>query len=682
MYLIEGPHREGVKTELSSLDIHVIVRELRDQLVGSYVDKAYQPSYDEIILTITGGGHPRRRLLVHIGRFLCISSREREMPQRPTPFAMLLRKHLAKARIVGVEQLGFDRIVVLHLQGRGAGYRLVCELFRNGTVILVKGDEIVRPVTSKAWGSRDVKAGRVFKPPPARANPLEMDFDAFSREVRASDRDVVRTLAARLGLGGEYAEGLLALSKEHGDRAAAELTEEDMGLLFETMRNMIVTVEEDPRPHILRRDGEAFSVLPIELPEVAGDVMEPHPSFNLAVETYFSEVLARLEAEEVSTEFMGPVEKLRHQADQQRRAAGAYDAEIEVNKRKGDLIWANAQHCEAVLRDLLEAKDALGWQEVERRVDGSGLVEEIDTYDGHVTVPLSDGESEPVGVKLRFNLTVPENAEYYYTRSKRAREKAAGAQEALEDTLERLARAEEAAARASEEGAEMVKEAGRPGRPKARKAHHWFHRFRWTIASDGAIIVAGRDASSNERVVRKYLKERDRYCHADFHGAPSVVVKDPGDGVSDAALVEGCAMAAVYSRAWSAGRASADAYWVTPEQVSKTAESGEYVPKGGFVIRGRRNYVKDIEMRVAIGWGEHEGETMVMGGPVASVSARASAWIELVPSNDRKEKVAKDVARRLGAQVDDVMPFMPPGGCKVARTHGVSEEQAAGPGAP
>ncbi|NOQ54659.1 MAG: DUF814 domain-containing protein [Thermoplasmata archaeon] len=663
-----------MKKDLSSLDIHVLVGEMRDQLVGSYIDKAYQPSYDEILLTITGGGHPRRKLLIHIGRFFCFTAKDKEMPQKPSAFAMLLRKHLAKARIVGMEQLGFDRVMVIHLHGRGEEYRLVCEMFRNGTVILVHGDEIVRPVTSKAWGTREVKAGHIFKPPPTRGNPMEMDFQEFAEVIRGSNRDLVRTLAARLGLGGEYSEGLLAISKEDPSRAASDLSDEELGLLFENMRAMFVTAEKDPRPHILRRDGEVHSVLPIELPEVAGDVLEPLETFNEAVDTYFAEALAKVEAAEVSEEYMGPVERLRHQAEQQRRAADAYEAEIEVNRRRGDLIWANSQHCEAVLRDLLEAKDALGWPEVERRVADTDLVTRIDTHDGYVIVPLSDGGSEPEGVKLRFNLKVSENAEFFYTKSKRGREKSAGAQEALDETLERLAMAEEAAEKAREEGVAMVEEAGRPGKPKARKKHHWFERFRWTLSSDGALIVGGKDASSNERVVRKYLKDRDRYCHADFHGAPSVVIKDPGEGVPEHTLKEGCAMAAIYSRAWSAGRASADAYWVTPEQVSKTPQSGEFVPKGGFIIRGRRNYIKDIEMRIAIGWVEHEGERLVMGGPLASVSARSDSWLELVPSKDKKETVAKEVARRLGAVLDDIMPVMPPGGCRIVASHGLREE--------
>ena len=662
-----------MKTNLSSLDIHVIVRELREALVGAFIDKAYQPSYDEVLLTITGGGQAKRKLLVHIGRFMCLTTRDREMPQSPSPFAMLLRKHLTNARIMGLEQMGFDRIVVIHLHAKGAEYRLVCELFRNGTVILVKGDEIVRPVTSKHWGSREVKAGHVFKPPATQADPLTMEFAEFVERVRASESDIVRTLATRLGLGGEYAEGLLAASNEDLGRAASEMSEEELGNLFENMKAMFERAEREPTPHIIRRGDEVQTVLPVVLTEVPEDVTEPYTTFTEAVDAYFAEGLAEAEAEDFSGEYMGHVNKLQHQAEQQRHAAESYEAEISVNQHRGDLIYANFQHCKAVLGDLLEAKEALGWKEVERRVAETDLVGEINTYDGYVVVPLTAGEGEPEAVKLRFNLTVPQNAEFYYTRSKRAREKSAGAIEALRETEERLATAEEAAQRAKEEGVAMVEEAVAGRVRKKRTRRHWFERYRWTIATDGTLIVGGKDASTNERVVKKYLKDRDRYCHADFHGAPSVVVKDPGEGVSEEAVEEGCAVTAVYSKAWSSGRASADAYWVLPEQVSKTPQTGEFVPKGGFIIRGRRNYVKDIQMRAAIGLVDHDGETLVMGGPLGPVSARANAWVELVPSKDKKEIAAKQVASLLGVELDEVVAVMPPGGCKVEATHGLPE---------
>jgi predicted ribosome quality control (RQC) complex YloA/Tae2 family protein len=501
-----------------------------------------------------------------------------------------------------------------------------------------------------------------------------MDFPDFAGTVRASDSDLVRTLATRVGLGGEYAEGLLAMAREDPSKAAVDMTDEELGLLFETMGSMFHRALTDPTPHVVRRDDEVQTVLPITLSEEAGDVTEPHETFNEAVDAYFAEGLAEAEAEDFSGEFTGHVNKLRHQAEQQRHAAESYEADISTNIRRGDLIYANFKHCEAVLRDLLEAKEALGWTEVERRVAETDIVSEINTHDGFVAVPLTVGDGEePMDVRLRFNLTVPENAEFYYTRAKRAREKSAGALEALEETEERLARAEEEARRAEEEGVAMVEEAI-AGRVRVKRTkRHWFERYRWTLATDDTIIVGGKDASSNERVVKKYLKDRDRYCHADFHGAPSVVVKDAGVGVSEEALEQGCAMAALYSRAWSSGRASADAFWVMPEQVSKTPQSGEFVPKGAFIIRGRRNYIKDIEMRAAVGVVEHEGEWVVMGGPVAAVSYRSKSWVELVPSKDKKESTAKQVARLLGAELDDVVVVMPPGGCRVDGTHGIPE---------
>lgn len=53
----------------------------------------------------------------------------------------------------------------------------------------------------------------------------------------------------------------------------------------------------------------------------------------------------------------------------------------------------------------------------------------------------------------------------------------------------------------------------------------WFERFRWFISSDGNIVIGGKDTKSNEIVVKKHLKDGDRYAHADIQGAPSCVIK-------------------------------------------------------------------------------------------------------------------------------------------------------------
>ena len=43
------------------------------------------------------------------------------------------------------------------------------------------------------------------------------------------------------------------------------------------------------------------------------------------------------------------------------------------------------------------------------------------------------------------------------------------------------------------------------------------------------------------------------------------------------------------------------AYWVHPEQVKKSAPSGEFLPKGSFTIEGTRNFIKSETLKLAVG---------------------------------------------------------------------------------
>merc|ERR1712129_592833 len=45
---------------------------------------------------------------------------------------------------------------------------------------------------------------------------------------------------------------------------------------------------------------------------------------------------------------------------------------------------------------------------------------------------------------------------------------------------------------------------------------------------------------------------------------------------------------------------SAQAYWVYAAQVSKTPQTGQYLPTGSFVIRGKRNFVSLQPLTMAI----------------------------------------------------------------------------------
>jgi len=177
------------------------------------------------------------------------------------------------------------------------------------------------------------------------------------------------------------------------------------------------------------------------------------------------------------------------------------------------------------------------------------------------------------------------------------------------------------------------------------------------------VVVGGRDASTNDRIVKRHLGDQDIYAHADFHGAPSVVVKRSSDQaeIPERTLREACLFALATSKAWAAGIASGSAYWVRPDQVSKTPESGEFLPRGGFMIRGRKNTFNDLEMRLAIGHIEVGGGRVLMCGPESAVRAGSAKYVLIQPGEDEHKAVARRAGVELGCDPEDVIRLLPPG---------------------
>ena len=125
-----------------------------------------------------------------------------------------------------------------------------------------------------------------------------------------------------------------------------------------------------------------------------------------------------------------------------------------------------------------------------------------------------------------------------------------------------------------------------------------------------------------------------------------------------------------FSSGWKTGLGAADAYWVHKDQISSTAESGEYLAKGSFVIRGKKNFVRHALIQVAVGI---DGEARVVAGPETAVARACPRYVVLVPHREKASDTAKKVLRELvegGAaspSLDDVLRALPSGGGKIVR---------------
>lgn len=236
--------------------------------------------------------------------------------------------------------------------------------------------------------------------------------------------------------------------------------------------------------------------------------------------------------------------------------------------------------------------------------------------------------------KIDIRKSVPENAEFYYQEAKKAKQKVEGARKALEDTQKKI---DELKKKRKVSTVEYIPE------KKEIKTKKWYEKFHWFYSSDNFLVVGGKDATTNDILIKKHLEKHDIVFHADIHGAPFFVIKNPdGLEIPGGTLKETADAAASYSRAWKLGLGGCDVYYVSPEQVSKKAPSGEYLGKGAFMIHGKKQWFRGARVEVGIGFKIND-EVEVIGGPVSSVESNSDYSVKVVTGNKKSGELAKEI---------------------------------------
>jgi predicted ribosome quality control (RQC) complex YloA/Tae2 family protein len=258
---------------------------------------------------------------------------------------------------------------------------------------------------------------------------------------------------------------------------------------------------------------------------------------------------------------------------------------------------------------------------------------------------------------LDLGKSVEENASNYYEKAKKIKKKIRGAQEALTKNFESLK-----AAQSREEKAAIKK--------VVNVKKEWYEKFRWFITSSGFLVIGGRDATTNEIIIKKHTDSSDLVFHTDLAGSPFFVVKTqlnipshlppPGE-VSEETLQEVADATVSYSRTWRLGLSNSPVFYVKPEQVTKDAPTGEYLVKGAFVIKGKTNYIRN-KINLAVGMTK---ENKVMGGPLEAIEAHCDRFVEIKQGREKASSVAKYIQKKIGGTIDEIIAVLPSGGCAV-----------------
>jgi len=702
------------KREVTSVDLVALTAEL-DEYAGAKVDKAYLYGDDLLRLKMRDFEEGRVELLIEVGEtkraHVADPTHVPDAPGRPPNFAKMLRNRLSGADFHEVRQHGFDRILEFEFRREDADTTVVAELFGDGNIaVLDPQGEVVDSLDTVRLQSRTVAPGSEYGFPDARVNPLDLDYEGFAAKVRESDTDLVRTLATQLNFGGLYAEELCSRAGVEKTKDVDEADDADLEALFEASEALLGAIEAgdlDPRVYYEPAGdeegdgddrGQRVDVTPVDLREYDDLPSEAFDSFNAALDDYFTNLDTSEDEDSGETvdrpDFEGEIEKQQRIIEQQEQAIEDFERQAETEREKAELLYGHYDLVDDLLTAVNQARDAgHGWQDIAETfedaagdVPGAEAFAGVDESEGLVRVRVDDHT-----VTLDPDAGVEKNADRLYTEAKRIEEKKEGARAAIENTREDLEavkqrrdewEAEPEAEHEDEGDDEDVDWLSRASIP-IRHQEQWYERFRWFRTSEGFLVLGGRDADQNEELVKKYMDRYDRFFHSQAHGGPITVLKTsaPSEPSKDIEVPErdkrqAATFAVACSSVWKDGRGAGDAYMVSPDQVSKTPESGEYLEKGGFAVRGDRTYFRDLPVEWAVGI-TCEPNTRVLGGPTDAVRDQVETLVEIEPGRYAQGDAAKRIYRefrerfadqsfvRKVASPGEIQKYMPPGGSRI-----------------
>lgn len=357
---------------LDAVCLNAVIQELKPSVVGAKVDKIYQPTRDEIVLSMRGREGNAKLLLTANPAHprIQLTQTFRDNPATPPMFCMLLRKHLSGGRILSITQPPMERVVDIELEtldelGDRASRHLILEAMGRRANLILSGPDgriidCLRRVDVEMNQERQVLPGMFYHLPPVqqKTNLLTMSQDDLLNLIKQAPEE--HKIADFL------LEHFAGLSPLVCREFAFALTNDTDGRLFQTeasalMERILFWKEMiqagEFTPYVLLQDGRPkdFTYCPIRQ---YGDSMaiQKEPSFSVLLDYFYAEREKNERIHQRGANLIKSVTNLRNRAarkleNQKKELAQAEDREI--LRIRGELITANLYAMKKGMKELV-----------------------------------------------------------------------------------------------------------------------------------------------------------------------------------------------------------------------------------------------------------------------------------------------------------------------------------------
>ena len=549
---------------LDALCLSGLVHELKQAVTNGKVDKIYQPGRDEVLLALRSPTQGNIKLLLSANPSHPrpqLTQLSRENPDVPPMFCMLLRKHLAGARILEISQPPLERVVSFRLEalnelGDRVERSLVLEMVgRRSNLLLLDGDGRIMDCLRRVDGGLDVTGGSgrsllpgmFYRLPPAqdKQDPTALDRAALESllaqapEETQADRWLLDTFG---GLSPLVCRELACRSGGSTDVRLHQMGPEGRARLLDELECLLNSVKENHfTPYLLSKDGKPsdFTFFPVTQYGNAMTLVS-YPTFSQLLDAFYEQ---REHLERVKQRGQDLIRSVTTARDRTARKIAHQEVELAATRDRERLRQ---------LGDILTSN----FYQMSRGMTALTTQDFYDPEGGEVTIPLN-----PL-------LTPQQNAAKYYKDYNKAKtaeemltqqlEKGRRELDYLNSVLESIPMAE--GEKDLMEIRQELTDTGylrRPAKAKGREKRVSSKPMEFR-SSTGMRISVGKNNTQNDMLTCKLAYKSDIWFHTQkIHGS-HVILWTEGKEPDLASLNEAACLAAWFSQARGSSKVPVD----------------------------------------------------------------------------------------------------------------------------
>ncbi len=551
---------------LEGITLKFLTEELQTALEGGKIYKVFAPNKDSLLLLINKENTTLYFLADFTGGspLLYLPKDLPERPDVPSPFCMLLRKHLEEGRITLVEQKGLERVITLHIDLIGANRQiitkhLILELTgKNSNIIFTDENNIIMDASRHIGKSqstyRQILAGQAYVPPPTQEG---LDFlttapeKLLQRAQQLSGTTAQNLVAATVGIGNNTAEALL--KKSNLPLTTTTLNENE----FSTCCLELHKLQEEILKHekfygLINKRNSMKLLLPYAPPPGDSYRIQEFPSLLSGLQYSASLIPVQIPDKELLIKTVtGALSK----------------AKKKLKYLAADLAAAESAEQQKIIADTLMAHI----YEMEK---GATQIELENIYD-----------NTPLKISLAPQLTPSENAQAYYKKyNKYKRALGEIKQQETETTslvtyLESLETSLDTATTKNEIGeikSEII-DLGLMAKPKKRAPSQGNSKPLTIVLNSTTTLIVGKNNKQNDYVTFKLGKGNDLWFHVKNIPGSHVILKTTLPEPEENDILQAASVAAAFSKAKNSSKVPVD---YTQKRYVKKPNGA----KPGFVI--------------------------------------------------------------------------------------------------